>query len=89
MEVLRPGGRDPSLSRWPLLERGEDLVDQRVGVGRVKRCVADEQAVVDRAVEGVDRHADVEVWSQLTALDPALEDRRGFRAPAGDEAVAQ
>jgi hypothetical protein len=66
-----------------------DLVDQGVGVGGLERGVADEQAVVDRAVEGVDRHGDVEVWSHLLTLDPALKDRCRFGTPAGDEAVAQ
>src|ERR687891_1452740 len=78
-----------SFSLWLPHERGEDLVDQRVGVGRVERRVADQQAVVDGAVEGVDRHADVEAGSQLATLDAALKDRRGFGAPAGDEALAQ
>ena len=64
-----------SLSLWLALECGETWL---ISVS----------AVVDRAVEGVDRHADVEVWSQLATLDPALEDRGGLGMPAGDEAVA-
>jgi alkylhydroperoxidase/carboxymuconolactone decarboxylase family protein YurZ len=82
------GWRTISFSlRWPL-ECREELVDQGVGVAGVERRVADEQAVVDRAVERVDRHADVEVGPQFAALDPAREDRTGLRTPAGDEAVA-
>jgi hypothetical protein len=51
-------GATSRFSPWLPLERGEELVDQGVGVGGVERRVADEQAVVDRAVEGVDRQAD-------------------------------
>jgi hypothetical protein len=65
------------------------LVEQRVGVSRPERLAADQQAVVQRAVEGVDGDLDVEVVAQLATRLPAHEDLARGGSAAGDEALAQ
>lgn len=50
---------------------------------------ADQQAVVDGAVESVDRDPDIEIAAQLAASDPALEDGRRSGAAGGDVALAE
>src|ERR671918_401313 len=63
----------------------KDCIDDPLRQLAVELATSQQESVIDRAEEELMNQCDVDVWSHLSALDPALEEVADFGEPHRDD----